>query len=37
MFFVTKKGNEKVPLMRGGALGGQNDGRHPTKLARSPY
>ena len=34
-FFVTKKGNEKVPLLRGSALGGQNDGCHPAELARS--
>ena len=31
---MTKKGNEKVPLLRGSALGGQNDGRHPAELAR---
>ena len=35
--FCDQKGSEKVSLLRGSALGGQNDGRHPAKLARSPY
>ena len=33
--FCDQKGSEKVSLLRGSALGGQNDGRHPAELARS--